>query len=495
MTKGACDPANEAEGDSAPRPFADKKYLMPEYTGFRPTFPALWHLWRLKVADKLEPFASAAWEKIAKAQKPAVRVAVIDTPVAHKHPNLVGAIDLGLARDFSVFDTGLFVERDISGDDKASRDGLAAKVREGGGGLAEAIRRELEAIQQGKQGGPARSPFAPAPYGAHGTAIAGLIGARPARIAFRKPAYLGDSQEDAVTEKCFPLPYAGINPFCRIVPISTTAAPNTRMILGALEYARLIEAEIVVIAAEWADGIDRDEDCHGWQSVDDALLSLCRSARVFCAAGNLNSGALSYPASLSGCDAAHRPWAVTACDETGRLLTYAPPPLPGHRMLRCLSTEHPRYDRREKRLDPWEARDPEIRLPEEAKDYPGRHIIATDPPGRWGYNPSPFEHDPTADRRPDTTLGTAGHSEPGTSRLSGASKEHYEIGSLFCRFSGTSAATALAAGLVSLALALERTETSDGDGQSSREAGTDMTHAENRLFDLHLARALVRRPV
>lgn len=444
------------DDSNTPRdPYKGKKHAMPEGKGFRPSFHALWHLKALGVAS-LDPFESKAWEEVSK--RPAVRVAVIDTPVAHRHPCLEGAIDLGLARDFSVHDTGAFIEPDPANpDDKNSRETLRDMVASPTTDLETAIRDEID----GKLD---RRTLPPLPYGAHGTAIAGLIGARPATIAFRKTAFLGEANEDAELKCDFPLPYAGVNPFCRIVPISMTAAPNTRMILGALEYARLIRAEIVVIAAEWADEIDRDRDCNGWENVDAALLSLSSAAPVFCAAGNLRAGVLSYPASLSGRPDGARPWAVTACDENGRLLSYAPPILPGHRMLSCLSSEHPRYDRVETRLDPYAARDPELHLPPPADDYPARHIIATDPPGRWGYNPSPFEHDPTTE------------------------DEHYEIGSLFSRFSGTSAATALAAGLASIAIALCPPEDGTAAAQERQGEGEEGVGC----FSLEGAKALVR---
>lgn len=442
---------------------ARNPYRHPEGTGFYPSFQALWHLVVLGVAGSLTPFRSAAWQEAAKAR--AVRVAVIDTPVAHLHPNLVGAIDLGLARDFSVFHTGAFVQRVLPGGAREDRASRAELLR-----LARRRKDELSRDILADHCSDTRARFLPSPYGGHGTAVAGLIGARPAKFRLRRPAKLeanAGSEEASKPSEVGDesLPFAGVNPFCRIVPISTTAAPDPAMVAGALRYARMIGAEVVVIAAEWADRIDREQDAAGWAVVDAALLSLCETAHVFCAAGNLKAPFLAYPASLSRPGRMARPWAVTACDETGRILTYAPDPasasLGGHAMLRCLSSEAPRFDREEVRLDPHAARDPDIALPEPSGDYPARHLVSTDPPGIWGYRGSPFEHDPRDDADPDEGV-------------------HYEIGSLFCRFSGTSAAVALAGGLVSLALALGR-------------AGTAPEDPADGLFDLGRARAMFGR--
>ncbi|MCU0906989.1 MAG: S8 family serine peptidase [Rhodobacteraceae bacterium] len=428
----------------------------PTGKGLFPSFPALWHLQALGVAESLAPFASAAWDAVRASGK-GVRVAVIDTPVSWRHPNLVGAVDLGLARDFSVLDTGAFLVRDVTDpEDQASRAALLALACGGQDAILTDILTELGADGHGP--GDDRSRFLPSDYGGHGTAVAGLIGARPGSVALRRPAVLDDTIHPS-TVRTEPLPYAGINPFCRIVPISTTAAPDPGMVKGAIDYARLIRADVVAIAAAWADSIDRAQDPGGWDAVDDALRHLCETALVFCAAGNKKIPAYVYPASLSGAQGTPRPWAVTACDETGRLLGYAPEPLAGHDTICTLSSEAPRHDREAVLIDPFAARDPDIRPPQATAAYPERYLVSTDPPGAWGYRSSAFAHGPSSD---EVDSGV-----------------HYEIGSLFCRFSGTSAATAIAAGLASLAIAMGP----DGKPDLPDDVST-------RLMDLTLARAL-----
>ncbi|MDZ4088353.1 MAG: hypothetical protein U1E69_16310, partial [Tabrizicola sp.] len=86
-------------------------------------------------------------------------------------------------------------------------------------------------------------------------------------------------------------------------------------------------------------------------------------------------------------------------------------------------------------LDPWKAVDPMIVQPADdptlggpVVDLPAEGLIALDAPGPYGYNPSPFRYRPSG------------------------KGPHFDVGSLYCQFSGTSAATALAAGLIGLAI-------------------------------------------
>ncbi len=167
-----------------------------------------------------------------------------------------------------------------------------------------------------------------------------------------------------------------------------------------------------------------------------------------------------YPASLSRSEKkGEGPWAVGACNDKGVDLSYSPDFKAidglGHRMIKTLSSEHSRYDRNLRRLDPWENVDPELKLPAGDSNFPPTNIIATDVPGDAGYNPSPYRYTPDPDGC------------------------HYEIASLFCRFSGTSGATAIAAGLISLAMA------------RTRKQGKPPFHPKSQLFDLDRAKELV----
>lgn len=389
--------------------------------GLRPAYHALWHLKALGVVDDLTSF-SGVWARHQVER--GVRVAVIDTPVAYDHPNLVGVIDLALMRDFSIHDEGVFVVPTDEGSIRADRETLVGELREWGGLPSAKLAIEKEARNEDD-----RPYCAPRYFGAHGTAIAGLIGARPAEVFLRKPAFIGEPV-DPSKDETITLPYAGVNPFCSIVPITTSASPDPDMVLAALQYARLIRPDIVVIAAAWEDHRHRKSR---WAKVDAELRALCKESVVLCAAGNSGDIDLAYPACLSA--EPDGPIAVTACDKAGNVLAYAPDPKENDRVLRTLSSWSEVYSTQGVIRDPWKAVDPMIVQPADdptmgghVAELPVEGLIALDAPGPYGYNPSPYRYRPSG------------------------KGPHFDIGSLYCPFSGTSASTALAAGLIGLAI-------------------------------------------
>ncbi len=465
----------------------DERYCHPLGTGFRPAFHALWHLHVLQIVDKLSEYGGEPWEGAASVAmgnkntgKKAVsqrkdkgdtdtqvpvpprpaRIALIDTPVDYKHPNLCGAMDTGLMRDFSHTAHGEFLRfkdgNENKGDkyfldaDVKSRAWLGDKASKQNTDLAKAIVAEIE------HGHSSERPFRV--FGAHGTAVAGLIGARPTSICFREPAFLrglkhenGEIIDDVVLSSAdwLPLPYCGINPFCRIVPISISAAPSASMLRSAVEYAKLVEPDIVVIADSWDRPRDRakplskdaqqmqEEENKLWDRLHEDFMDLCQETIVLCAAGNEDLSHPVYPA--SACTDPHGPWAVGACDDKGEDLSYSPTQTTviGHHgwMIKTLSTELPRFDREdgERKIDPWAAIDKDLDPPRlTGREFPARDIVTTDLPRQAGYNPSPYQY-PEEDENDQYD-----------------NDQYYEIGSLFTRFAGTSASVAIAAGIVSL---------------------------------------------
>lgn len=383
--------------------------------GFYPEFKALWHLKALGVVDDLITYDSAEWQKAD--GKPKIKVVVMDTTVDWAHPNLADAINLEDMRDFSARDTAEKIVRPVKG------------------------RPPVEA----KDGDRITTPTI---YGAHGTCVAGLIGARPVMVNLQypdRPDENTDGMPSAVSK--VPLPYIGINPFCEIVPVALTAAPDPAMVKAALDYISQIKPQIVVVAAAWdharyqmsAKGAEPvmgksfSEEEPDWTVVEDALREVCTTSLVFCAAGNSGADAMAYPARLSG--KIPNLIAVTACNQDGDILNYAfdPASLPEADksrpvIMRTLSSDHPRYDRDTAYLDPYAAVDPYLKIPAGSSKFPARRIISCDPRGNRGYNPSKYRYTPPT------------------------SGPHLELASLYAEFSGTSAATAIAAGLVALGM-------------------------------------------
>lgn len=377
-----------------------------EGNGFYPSFHALWHLKALGIFDgSSDTFKSAAWDAASAAgDKSAVRIVIMDTTIDWEHPNLQGVIDTAQMRDFSGINVG-------------------------------------EAIDP-KTG--------PTIYGAHGTAVAGLIGARPAKVQLQLRERKGLSPITAIMTdvnsetRVVDLPYAGINPFCTIIPVSLTASPDPEMVLAALDYIKKLDPkpQIIVVAAAWDDTVRAkkneqsfDKGEKKWSDVKKVLVEICKSQLVLCAAGNSGADEMAYPASLA--ETTPGLIAVTACDTNGKPLMYAYRPQSEQtsrpqpkqtRIIATLSTQGTRYDSKKTFLDPWAEVDPYLEKPPGDPEFPKQRIISLDPRGRRGYNPSIYRHDPP-------TKGP-----------------HLEIASLYAEFSGTSAATAIAAGLISLAM-------------------------------------------
>lgn len=459
-----------AQDDTKQRPGEPE---FPPNTGRRPRFHALWHLSALEVVkDLTQTPCSDAWKKAA--CEPRVTVAIIDTMPAYTHPCLKGQIDFENGRDFS--------------------------RRYGGEKIPNPNTRQ--------------KPLDYA-FGAHGTAVAGLIAARPrADIELCIPPdatpYTEATSASAEPQE-IDLPYSGINPYALIIPIVVSAAPEPAMLVAALTYAAGLEPapDVVVIADSWdrhreapaAQTQDKeqgakkedspsDPDAYnarsdgpqnassqltsvGWDAVEDCVNELCKKSFVFCAAGNRPCSSLVFPASLSLPESG--PWAVGACDACGNDLTYTPPSDQirknlNARLITTLSSEHPRWDRVTQKLDPWAKIDKELKIPDELfkNEFQPTDIVAIDVPGPAGYNPSPYDYFPPQD-------GT-----------------HLEFASLFCRFSGTSAATAIAAGLVSLAIALNKSQEENPSGPYKGPSGPELFALEQA--SLLVASGLPNRP-
>lgn len=488
----------------------------PQGRHLRPEFEACWHLKDLGVVSSLETFDSKAWDlaesKINAGARPPL-VVVMDTPLDAGHPNLARNIDKALMRDFSVLYEGVFPTPsfDLSLQDFQKRLSLVKVLPDPvPNNLTEAEIKALPNSEWGKQhpeisgdilrdlkdasfahpgGDPQEEPslaakrrnFAKYVPGAHGTAVAGIIASIPAEMPVQSAVAFGETIKPSETVGV-QLAYAGINPFATIVPISLTAAPYPDMVLGALNYISGLKPDVIVVAAAWADGrdlapqhdpddptwtLEQNEDdvdfsqdpvlqvdSDIWKEVTQKLKDLSKEATVVCAAGNVDSEQLVFPARLCAEDD-NNIWAVTACDDVGEELSYSPPLNKNWRMIKTISTQLPRSDRGETVIDNFAYELAELRKePSGYKTVTPRDLITLDPRGRQGYNPSSMPS------------------------LSGAEDEPLlEIGSLFSRFSGTSAATAVAGGLLSLAKMLH------GDANPKCASNPDV------LFDLEQAMA------
>ncbi|MCB1390570.1 MAG: S8 family serine peptidase [Rhodobacteraceae bacterium] len=395
----------------------------PEAIDAYPEHHALWFLDAVGIFDHAYSQDSTAWD--AAASNEPVTVALIDTPVAWDHPCLQEAVDRVRMIDFSVDPKGQFPVPLglLSEPEQAQRTKLL---------------QELGRVGEEQ---PADTAARPALSG-HGTAMAGLIGGRPKAIRLqvnarygRAAATLAEADERGVT-----LPYAGVNPFCRIVPISTTSDPDPLLLKNAFDYATRIGADVIVFATSLiapgdvmklapptSGGVDDDRytaEKDARVALEKAIIGASANAWVVCAAGNSGRSEPDYPASLS--DENTQIVAVGALTSDNLQAPYSS----GADVWgpsndeEGFDTDSSRRDRYRHSPQGW----PKIVAGQRDREVSVFDLVTTDVPGPFGYNPATTKYIP------------------------GAGAVHQEIGSLFCRFGGTSGATAVVAGLIALKL-------------------------------------------
>ncbi|SEN08099.1 S8/S53 family peptidase [Palleronia pelagia] len=400
-------------------------------------YDALWHLVTLGVLDA--DHAPRGWA-LSKPEKP-TKVVVIDTSAAPDHPNLVDAIDRDLSLDFFSARLGSFPYLPEGQDQIGAlpldwTTTIADGLPRSSGLLAELVDRLSSgsaAHHLGVQ--PCVSPM----FSAHGTNIAGLVGARP---AIAQQALPGGGTAD------LPLPYSGVDPMCRIIQVSTNFDPAPESLILAFLYADLVGADVVLLPRVIADPVrtvpelddikigDRslgdmvrqvapvEGEADLWSELAALIVAVSHRRPVVCAAGNAAEDGGIYPANLA---TDHNGIiSVGAVNAKGQRSGFAP--------ARGVTVAAPSND-----AEIFDAT--EIRLDESAPDYDPIgvpvdndnakysrfDVISTDVPGPAGYSGSSVPTDPV-----------------------GAPIR--EFGSYFSRFGGTSAASALVAGFLSLGM-------------------------------------------
>jgi hypothetical protein len=477
---------------------ADHGFGGPRGSGRYAAYHALWHLVEIGVVEDLKTFASPAWDaaqaRIDGGATP-TRIAMIDTSVAADHPNLRGAVDPNLSFDLCVDPMGRA--------EFWSGAKLSALVAEAKGsanpppglpvGLAETWRALLDHLEAASGDDGAADPVFGPSFAAHGTAMAGLIGARPlgvgeveiAGIATAIPPDASIPASDLVG-----FAYSGVDPFCEIVPIATHFDVEPDSLVLALLHALVVKADIVVLARDFPDpralfggladgeggGIAFSEaEIAKWDLLKELVLAISERVPVICAAGNDGSDELLYPACLAKPE--NGIVAVGARSAAGQLSGYTPtadvtvyaPSGDGERLdeaMQRLDVLGPGYRPDDQsasfrdRLRTFDAAgaDP---VPD-AWTHAPQDLVSTDVPGRAGNNASPY------------------------SDVFGQDGAVLDYRSAFCRFSGTSGAVALTAGLISLGRTAGLVKTgTPGDGSRIKAAlcsgGGDPTTATPAL--------------
>lgn len=417
-----------------------------------PSYDALWHLKTLGVISD----AGRPNDWSADAVTRPTRVAIIDTSVAAEHPNLLSAVDRTLSLDLFSARLGSF---------SFAKDGNAAigdlqlnwstpvanslpLTRELLKEFVDRLSKEFTAHYRGIK--PCVSPT----FSAHGTCVAGLVGARPAV-----------AQQLGIDGHVWdlPLPYMGVDPTCEIVQISTNFDPHPESLLLAFLYTQLVGADLILLPRSIPDpsrivpeltdqqiGNEdlqtatqrvalRPEDKEMWTELAQLIVEVSMHCPVICAAGNANEENGIYPANLA---TEHNGIiSVGALNAKGYRSSYSSL---ASAMVFAPGNDAEIFDRNEVRLDEMRADYDGVGVPDGNSNYKysSYDVIATDVPGRGGYSTSPFDRE-----YPDRRMR--------------------EFGSYFCRFGGTSAASALVCGFLSLGMSMGRLKDRDGPAAKS----------------------------
>jgi subtilisin family serine protease len=473
-----------------------------------PRYFWLWHLAAMKVVDATFGAAPAAvsdmaesalpkdanakimatrWDEIGADDASTATVALIDTGVSRKHPNLASRIDSDRAIDLTThrygaqhlgpqadttpmtregrraFFTGLSTTglrlSDLTPNDA---DFLAAMVAEYAGSMG--VVRYLAEPEES--------------FAVHGTACAGLIVGEPAAVKTGEAAPQPPSgilTGGAINPDPNTLPYFGVDPFSRLLPIRTSFEEDPYQFIAAFLYAWHCKVDAIVLPRglpdpirsrlspkeslkanleTWANHKTADlfqrlqiastdvdptasqtgyQPDRAWRILRQLILSISQQIPIFCAAGNDGESQLIYPANLAEPDnGIFAVGAVTAegfrsgYSNYGDGLTLVMP----SDDFEILNKHQIRIDR----LDPLGAmHDFKVGHGVEVAYCP-LDLVTTDLPGVFGYD---------------------GGSAPWSSILPSAGTPGAG-GGYYTSFGGTSGATSLAGGLATLTQRMRR---------------------------------------
>lgn len=292
------------------------------------SYDPLWHLYRIRLFDIRNPKNSREsvngksednendakvffeWQN---ASREGVvdyhpKVAIIDNGVRTDHPYLKHAIEHWLALDLVTQPYGLAyhiatIPKKTPPEPEKER--LPSKVPHSLG-LRDDDRATVQEVLDHARGhnlrGADRAAFHKA-FPSHGTACAGLIAAFPPDII--------DFPDHALAFYC------GVDPLSKIIPINTSMNPDPEQLIVAFLYAYHCQVDVILIprgisTEERKDYGEYDnpdntisrpekspDQMRLWNALENLIREVSEDIPVICASGNSGENSLSYPASLS----------------------------------------------------------------------------------------------------------------------------------------------------------------------------------------------------
>lgn len=391
----------------------------------------LWHLGQIGLMTDDTRTPVARWREIIGDGANGNTIAIIDNGMAADHPNLT-ADRIKIAVDFSYNEQGAYYDADKApkpADDTRDVTTLGAGLQPvAQARLARHVQSAANLLDRTHIPNPSHR------FGNHGTAIAGLIAGAPAQ---------GGSNTDTLGDDAV-LNYYGVDPTAKILSISTLYDNSIWSVIQALLLAYRQGADVIIIPRaisvpetdmpQTVSGIDdlrttrlttpgtpEHSTLLTDQTIFETILGeISSQIPVVVAAGNTGRDQLEYPARLVESSAPDL-FVAGAVTANGVRASYASHSTAA-RLYHAPSNDGPLLNADNMRFQPesWVGRNI---FPGQASDWCPFGVLSTDIPGEFGYSP---------DR------GMTG--EPNTG------------GSLYTMFGGTSAASAITAGFISLLL-------------------------------------------
>ncbi len=299
-------------------------------------------------------------------------------------------------------------------------------------------------------------------YSGHGTACAGLMVGHPAA----EDGGDGDGGGDSELPDSGPVPYWGVAPGAEILPIVVSAEPTAQQLIFAFLYARDQGVSVIHFPREAADPkranryhsdleesrYDSDPDRQlAWDVFEKILEEVSNEIPVVCAAGNNGYDHLIYPASKADDNNGIISVAgVTYLARRSSYSNYCAEAADCKVTIATPSDDEEMYNRHEIRLDReapgWRDHNFMLHLaanPGLEVAYAPQGLLTTDVPGPRGYTDGVLEG------------------------LSTEEQENDDRSALYTLFGGTSGASAIMAGAVALLQSKQRADTGapfDGNG-------------------------------
>lgn len=259
-------------------------------------YRAFWHLHAIGVlsVDPKNPsgnYTSAIWEQLE--GSPAAKVALIDTGVDTAHVYLKDRIVIDEVLDL----TGMpikVVEKKAARLASGPFSEFPTKLDELGVSLDDADMAQLKSfLDDNKDCAPFDSgapKTANLNFSSHGTSCAGLVvGRTPVPEKSGQPAPA-------------PTAYFGVDPFSKLISVTTSFAPRPEPLILAFLFAWVKGADAILFPRGLPDDLlDKSANCApGWRILREVILAVSRKIPIICAAGNDAESRLIAPAALAG---------------------------------------------------------------------------------------------------------------------------------------------------------------------------------------------------